>query len=144
MKFFAIAASVLLLGATAASADPVEDRQALMKERGAQMKILVPMAQEKVPFDAAAVMEALKTLEANAARVDVEALWPEGSAGGDSASAPAIWEKFDEFKAGHAKFKADVEAAVAASPQDLDAFKAVFGTVAQNCGSCHETFKLKS
>lgn len=142
MKFFAVAASALLLGMTVASADPVEDRQAIMKERGGAMQVLVPIAQEKNPFDAAAVMEALKTLEANAAEVDVDALWPEGSTGGDSDSAPAIWENFDEFKAAHAKFKADVDAAVAANPQDLDSFKAVFGTVAQNCGACHERFRL--
>ena len=142
MKFFAIAASALLLGATAASADPVEDRQALMKERGAQMQVLVPMAQEKQPFDAAAALAALETLAANAASVDVEALWPEGSTGGDNDTAPAAWENFDAFKAAHAKFKADTEAAVAANPQDLESFKPVFGSVAQNCGSCHETYRL--
>jgi cytochrome c556 len=143
MKFFAIAASTaLLLGVTAASADPVEDRQALMKERGAQMQVLVPIAQEKKPFDAAAVMDALQTLADNAARVDVEALWPEGSTGGDNDTAPAAWENFDEFKAAHEKFKADAEAAVAANPQDLEAFKPVFGSVAQNCSSCHESYRL--
>jgi cytochrome c556 len=142
MKFFAIAASALLIGVTAASADPIEDRQALMKERGAQMQVLVPMAQEKQPFDAAAAMAALETLAANAASVDVEALWPEGSTGGDNDTAPAAWENWDEFVAAHDKFKADTEAAVAANPQDLDSFKPVFGSVAQNCGSCHETFRL--
>ena len=142
MKFFAIAASALLLGATAASADPVEDRQALMKERGAQMQVLVPMAQEKQPFDAAAALAALETLAANAASVDVDALWPEGSTGGKNDTAPAAWENRDEFVAAHDKFKADTEAAVAANPQDLDSFKPVFGSVAQNCGSCHETYRL--
>lgn len=142
MKFFAIAASALLLGATTASADPIEDRQALMKERGAQMKVLVPMAQEKQPFDAAAAFAALEKLAANAASTNVEALWPEGSTGGDNDTAPAAWENFDEFKAAHDKFKADTEAAVAANPQDLESFKPVFGSVAQNCGSCHETYRL--
>lgn len=142
MKFFAIAASALLLGATVASADPVEDRQALMKERGAQMQVLVPMAQEKVPFDAAAAMAALETLAANAASVDVEALWPEGSTGGKNDTAPAAWENWDEFVAAHEKYQADTAAAVAANPQDLDSFKPVFGSVASNCGSCHEAYRL--
>ncbi|MEX0955401.1 MAG: cytochrome c [Rhizobiaceae bacterium] len=142
MKFFAIAASAFLIGVTAASADPIEDRQALMKERGAQMQVLVPMAQEKQPFDAAAAMAALETLAANAASVDVEALWPEGSMGGENDTAPAAWENWDDFVAAHDKFKADAEAAVAANPQDLDTFKGVFGSVAANCGSCHQTFRL--
>ncbi len=140
MKSFALAASLILLGATAASADAIEDRQALMKERGGQMRILVPMMQEKTPFDAAAVMDALATLEANAEKVDVDVLWAEGTEGGDSA--PAIWEDMEAFKAAHAKYGADVEAAIAANPQDLATFQQVFGPVASNCGSCHQDYKL--
>jgi cytochrome c556 len=142
MKFFAIAASMLLLGATAASADPIEDRQALMKERGGAMQVLVPIAQGKNPYDAAAVMAALETLKASAESVDVGALWPEGSTGAGNDTAPAAWERPDEFQAAHDKFKADAEAAVAANPQDLPAFQAVFGPLASNCGSCHQAFRL--
>ena len=140
MKYFAIAASVLLLGTVAASADPVEDRQAHMKERGGAMRVLVPIAQEKNPFDAAAVMDALQVLEANAESLDIDALWPAGSEGGKSS--PKIWEDMDGFKAAHEKYDADVEAAIAANPQDLASFQAVFGTVASNCGSCHEAYRL--
>ena len=140
MKYLAIAASVFLLGTAAASADAIEDRQAHMKERGAQMQVLVPIAQAKNPFDAAAVMDALKALEENAAKLDIEAFWPAGSEGGKSS--PKIWEDMEGFKAANEKYEADVKAAVAANPQDLGSFQAVFGAMASNCGSCHEAYRL--
>lgn len=142
MRLFALAVSAAVLVATAASADPIEDRQNIMKERGAQMKVLAPIAQGKQPFDAAAVMTALEALNANAMATDVEALWPAGSETGDTDSAPKIWEDMAGFKAAMDKYKADVAAAAAAKPQDLPAFQAVFGPVAGNCGACHKAFKL--
>ncbi|MBO6719117.1 MAG: cytochrome c [Rhizobiaceae bacterium] len=140
MRFFAIAASVLMLGATVASADPIEDRQAVMKARGAQLRVLVPIAQEKQPFDAAAVMEALEVLAANAAATDIDVLWAPGTEGGKSS--PKIWEDRAGFQAATDKFAADTAAAVEANPQDLASFQAAFGTVASNCGSCHEGYRL--
>lgn len=142
MRLLALAASAAMLAATAASADPIADRQANMKERSAQMRVLAPIAQGKNPFDAAAVMAALEALNANAMAADVEALWPAGSETGDTDSSPKIWEDKPAFKAAMDKYKADVAAAVAAKPQDLQALQAVFGPVAANCGSCHNAFRL--
>jgi cytochrome c556 len=122
-----------MLIVTAASADPIEDRKNIMKERGAQMRVLAPIAQAKQPFDAAAVMDALQKLQENAARIDVDALWPAGTEMGDTKSAPKIWEDMAGFKA-----------AVSANPQDLAAFQSVFGPLAGNCGSCHEAYRLSS
>lgn len=143
MKLPALAAAVLSLTVTAALADAIEDRQALMKERGPLMKVLAPIAQGQQPFDAAAVQDALQKLHENAQKVDVAALWPAGSETGDTKSAPKIWEDMAGFTAANDKFKADVQAAVDANPQDLAAFQSVFGPVASNCGSCHETYRLK-
>jgi len=142
MRLLAFAASAAVLVVTAASADPIEDRKNIMKERGAQMRVLAPIAQGQQPFDAAAVMTALEALNANAMATDVEALWPAGSDTGDTKSAPKIWEDMAGFQAAMEKYKADVAAAVAANPQDLPAFQAVFGPVASNCGSCHQAFRL--
>lgn len=144
MRLLALAASAAALVVTAASADPIEDRQNIMKERGAQMRVLAPIAQGKQPFDAAAVMEALEKLNANAMATDVDALWPAGSDTGDTESSPKIWEDMAGFKAAMDKFKADAAAAAAANPQDLAAFQAMFGPLAGNCGSCHETYRLRS
>ena len=144
MRSFSFAAAAIsLLTAGAAMADPLEDRQDLMKERGALMKILAPIAQEKQPFDAATVLDALEKLSTNAqATTDVAALWPEGSDGDDNDSAPTVWSDREGFQAASDKFAADAAAAAEAAPQDLAAFKAVFGTVAGNCGACHENYRL--
>lgn len=141
MKLLACVAAAASLLVTSAVADPIEDRKALMKERGGIMQILGPIAQAKQPFDAAVVMEALEKLNANAQRADVAALWPEGSDQGDTRSLPKIWEDMAGFQAATDKFKADTAAAVEANPQDLAAFQAVFGPVASNCGSCHEAYR---
>lgn len=146
MKFSVFAFSFAALAATAAFAqdsapdDPIEARQNLMEERSDQMRVLVPMAQEKAPFDAAAAMEALEVLHENAmAGQDIDALWPEGSEGGDSL--PAVWSDREGFQAAADDFAADAAAAVEAAPQDVEAFKAVFGPLAANCGACHESFR---
>lgn len=142
MRLLAVAASVAVLLVGAASADPLEDRKNIMKERGAQMRVLGPIAQGQQPFDAAAVLQALETLNANAMAVDVDALWPEGTEMGDTKSAPKIWEDMAGFKAANDKYAADVAAALAANPQDLAAFQAAFGPVAANCGACHQGYRL--
>ena len=142
MRLLAVAASVAVFSVGAASADPFEDRKSIMKERGAQMRVLGPIAQGQQPFDANAVLQALETLNANAMAVDVEALWPEGTDTGDTKSAPTIWEDMAGFKAANDKYAADVAAALAANPQDLAAFQAAFGPVAANCGACHQGYRL--
>lgn len=144
MKLFALAAAALAATVAGAAADPLDERQENMKERGAVMRILGPIAQGKADFDAAAVNEALARLEANAeAGADLDALWPAGSDSGDTKASPAIWTDFDAFRAANAKYREAVEAAVAAAPQDMAAFQAAFGPVGAGCGGCHENFRIK-
>ena len=70
--------------------------------------------------------------------------FPEGSETGmETEAAPAIWSDRAGFDAAVAKFKAAADAGVAAAPADLDGLKAVFGPLTQNCGACHETYRLK-
>lgn len=142
MKFVLFAGAAALFLTSAASADPITDRKDLMKERGAQMRVLAPIAQGKAAFDAAAVLDALEKLDANAKATDVDALWPAGSDSGDTKSAPTVWSDMEGFKAAEKKFEDDVAAALAAKPADLSAFQAVFGPVAANCGSCHQKYRL--
>lgn len=142
MKFVAFLAAASSLTVAAAAADPIADRKANMKERGAIMRVLAPVAQGQQPFDAATVLDALEKLDANAqAATDVAALWPEGSDSGDTKAKATIWSDAEGFKAATDKFAADTAAAHAAAPQDLAAFQAVFGTVAGNCGACHEVYR---
>lgn len=145
MKLLIYSLSALAIFVVQAGAEPVEERQALMKERGDIMRVLGPIAQEKQPFDAATVNEALQRLQANAETgTNTGELWPEGSNTGESESTPAVWEDRDGFQAAADKMAADATAAVEANPQDLASFQAAFGTVANNCGSCHETYRLKN
>lgn len=128
--------------ATGALADALSERQAIMKERGALLRVLGPIAQGKQPFDAGTVMDALEKLHDNAARTDVPVLWAPGTDGGDTESLPKIWEDMEAYQAANDKYEADTQAALAANPQDLATFQQVFGSVASNCGSCHEAYRM--
>lgn len=143
MKFLALAAASLVLVTGSAMADPVADRKANMKERGAVMRVLAPVAQGKEAFDAATVLDALEKMNASAqAAKDVEAYYPAGTETGDTKAAPAIWSDRAGFQKATDEFAAATQAAVDAAPQDLEAFRAVFGPVGAGCGTCHEAYRL--
>ena len=71
------------------------------------------------------------------------AFFPAGSDQGQTKASPKIWEDMAGFKAVHAKYLADVKAAVAAAPADVDALKAQFDTLGSDCGTCHQTYRIK-
>lgn len=142
-KLILAISSIALLGTTAL-ADPIADRQALMKSNGKAAGVLAPMVKGEKPFDHEAVLAALKTLDENAHKIDVAALFPPGSdKGGDTTASPKIWQDTADFQAKVDKFKADTAAAVAAAPKDLTALKSTFGMIGANCGGCHESFRIK-
>jgi len=144
MRKLVLAVSMLAFAGSAAMADPIAQRQEIMKANGKALKSIAAIAKGEQPFDAELVLAALKTLNEDAQKFDVAALFPqESETGGDTTASPKIWEDMAGFQKAVDKFKADTEAAVAAAPADLDTFKAEFGKVAQNCGSCHETFRIK-
>jgi cytochrome c556 len=144
MRKLIFAISALALAGTAALADPIADRQALMKSNGKAAGMLAPMVKGEKPFDAEVVLAALTTLNQNAQKIDVAVLFPAGTdKGGDTTASPKIWEDMSGFQAKMDKFKADAAAAVAAPAKDLEALKAQFGMLGQNCGGCHETFRVK-
>jgi cytochrome c556 len=98
------------------------------------------MLKAEVPFHPAVARAALMTM--NAVAYSYGDYFPEGSQEGDTKASPKIWEDSAGFAAALAKFQQDTDAALQADPQDLDAFKAAFGAVAQNCQSCHESFRI--
>jgi cytochrome c556 len=138
-----LAATVALAGAAIAQpADPIATRQALMKQNGKDIGAAMKMVKGEEPFDAAKAQAIFTNMNSVAMKFGNH--FPAGSnTGGNTEAAPAIWEKPAEFKAAVAKFQADTKAAMAAKPATLDAFKAQFGTVAGNCRSCHEGFRIK-
>jgi cytochrome c556 len=143
MRKLVIAISMLSLAASAAFADPILDRQGLMKERGKLVGGLSKIAKGEADFDAAAVLTALQALQVNAEKVDVDALFPAGSDKGDTTASPKIWEDMAGFKTANEKYVADVKAAVAAAPADVDALKAQINTIGGDCGTCHQTYRVK-
>lgn len=144
MKKLLLALSAVALAASAAVADPIADRQALMKANGKAAGQLAAIAKGEKPFDAAAVLAALQTLNDDAQKLDVATLFPAGSeTGGDTTASPKIWEDTAGFQAAVDKFRTAAAAAVAAPPADVDGVKAALGALGQNCSSCHETFRVK-
>ena len=143
MRKLILAISMLAFAGSAAFADPILDRQALMKERGRIAAGLSKVVKGETPYDAAAVLTALQALQANAEKLDIDAFFPAGSDAGDTTAAPKIWQDMAGFKATHDKYLTDVKAAVAAAPADVDALKAQFNTIGGDCGTCHQTYRIK-
>lgn len=143
MRKLIFAISMLTFAVSAASADPVLDRQQMMKERGKVVGELAKMVKGEQAFDAAKVDTALKALQVNAEKFDADALFPAGSTDGDTTASPKIWEDMAGFKATEDKYLADVKAAAAAAPADVDALKAQIGVIGSNCSTCHQTYRIK-
>lgn len=144
MRKLILAISALSLAGTAmAFADALSDRKANMKERGHIVGSLSKVVKGETPFDAAQVLASLQALEANAAKTDIDALFPAGSDTGDTSASPKIWEDLAGFKATEEKYEAAVKAAVAAPPADVDALKAQIQTIGGNCAACHQAYRVK-
>ncbi|MBA8876722.1 c-type cytochrome [Phyllobacterium myrsinacearum] len=144
IAFAAAPLLALAVFSAAAGADPIADRQALMKDQGKAVGSLAPIAKGEKPFDAAAVLAALNKLNDDAQKIDPAKLFPVGSeTGGETTASPKIWEDNAGFVAAVNKYKADATAAAAAKPQDLASFKLAFAQVSQNCGACHQTYRIK-
>lgn len=145
MKKLALAITALAAATTAVWAGPVEDREAIMKERGQLVGGLSKVAKGEAPFDAAAVLEQLKALQANGEKTDVAVLWAADATGntGDSPeSSPKIWEDMAGFTAAEEKYEAAIAAAVSAAPADVAALGAALGPIGKECGACHETYRI--
>lgn len=141
MRLALLAATTLVFTMSAAGADIIEDRQAIMKERGDIMRVLGPIAQGQQDFDAETVMAALEQMNENALGERIMEYFPEGTHEGETRALPSIWEDPDRFVEVATAYAANVQAAVDAAPGDLDAFRAAFSPVAAQCGACHEPFR---
>ena len=88
MRKLAVVLSLVALGTGAAIADPAGDREALMKTYGRSLGELGAYAKGQKAYDAGAVLAALTTLNENAQKLDVVALFPQGDTG--EAASPKI------------------------------------------------------
>lgn len=133
-----LAVALLAVGVTAAFADAIADRKALMKSQSAQTAQGAKFMKGEEPFDLAKAKNIFVVLASTAAKT--AALFPPNSKDGDTKALPVIWEKFDDFKAKAAKLEADAKAAEA-SVKDEASFKAAFPNVTKNCGGCHQMYR---
>ncbi|ABE38862.1 cytochrome c, class II [Rhodopseudomonas palustris BisB5] len=142
-----VVAGALLLSVSAvvAQQDIVDKTQKLMKDNGRNAMLLGAMAKGDKPYDQAAVDAALKQFDETAK--ELPKLFPasvKGLKAFDSkySSSPKIWDERAKFDAEIADFAKAVNAAQG-KIKDVDTLKASFQPIGKQCGSCHETFRLK-
>lgn len=148
MKRMLVVAGALLLsvGAVVAQQNVANQTQAAMKATGKSLGgVLSPMVKGDKPYDQAAVNEALAQMEDVAKKLP--AMFPESIKGlkieGDFSSSSKIWEDKAGFAAKIDSF-AKVVSEAKAKIKDLDSLKATVPAIGKECGSCHETFRLKN
>lgn len=127
--------------AVIAQQNPIEARQALMKDNGKHAKMGAAILKGEAPFNLATAKEIFATFETAAEKLP-DLFPPDSKTGHDTRAAPAIWEHMDDFKARAAKLAKDAKEAKE-SVTDLASFKAKFGAIGKDCGGCHETYRLK-
>lgn len=137
----AVAAVSFAATAVIAQQNPIEARQALMKDNGKHAKTGAAMVKGEAPFNLATAKEIFATFET--AGKKLPDLFPADSkTGHDTRAAPAIWENMDDFKAKAAKLAKDAKEAKE-SVTDLPSFKAKFSAIGKDCGGCHEDYRTK-
>jgi cytochrome c556 len=119
--------------------DPVEDRQRLMKNVGANWADIQAKAKAN-NFEAIAVNA--DTLALNA--MHIPSLFPKGSLTEKSKAKPEIWTKWDEFaKAAKNLETESVKLRDAARAKNNAAVEAQLKDFGRNaCGSCHTPFRV--
>ena len=130
-----------LAGGAFAQGDVIAQRRAGLKRMGGHMEAMKPVVDGKGD---------VKPLEARiddmiAWYADMPALFPPGSGTGDTKALPALWERFDEFKANDAKLVDKLKTMkVAAAAGDTEAFGASYKALGpEYCGSCHRPFRAR-
>jgi cytochrome c556 len=128
-------------GTASATDDPIETRQQLMLGNAAAAGAGVAMLRGDTPFSPAVANAVFATM--NAVAYSYGDYFPEGSGSGETEASPKIWEDMAGFQAALEKFRADATAAVSAKPQTMEAFQPLFAKVAENCNSCHESYRIE-
>lgn len=143
IRMTAIATAALCLGLAAAAVaqdNPIAKREQMMKQVGASMGALGAIAKGEKPYDAEAVKAALTAIS-----TDMKAFPDQFPAGSEvnSAAAPAIWDNMDDFKAKSLKLGSDADTILASMPADQAGVAEAMKTLGANCGTCHQTYRLK-
>jgi cytochrome c556 len=136
----AVAGVGLALGVTVAAGaagNPVEERQATMKQVGQSMKEGAGLASA---YDAAKAKAAMDQVAAAAKKL--HNLYPAGSdADPKSGADPKIWQNKADFDKRLTEMGKAAEAAGKAA--DQASYKTAFGTLGATCKSCHDLYRKK-
>lgn len=141
---FTAGAAVLSVGATlafAAADDAIKARQACMKAHGAEFGVIAPIMKGEKPYDAAALKAAYDA--ADVACADWDKSWGEDTKTGETlktAAKPEVWSDMEGFKAAGGKFWEAYQAVRNAA--DEAAFKAAVPAMGEQCGACHEKYRV--
>jgi len=137
-----VLSSVLVTSVAVADSDPILERQQLMEDTRDAAKVIGGMLKQEQAFDAEAAMAALQTWKKTATTAGD--LFPEGSETGHDTEAKAtIWTDRAGFEAKLEEFNAQVDAAIVANPDSLEALNAAAGPVFKACKACHEGYRVE-
>ncbi|MCF6198872.1 MAG: cytochrome c [Hyphomicrobiaceae bacterium] len=153
---FLMGTAVLLLGGKSAEllagkkANPVKERQKLMRSVGKAMQISVKMLKGKVAYDGTEIASRMKIMNEVAGKFndDFSRLFPEGSDDENSimdfdqeSSAKAdIWNQVDDFKMKSGELKT-ASAVAMKQAGDKAAFAKALENVGKSCKGCHQKYK---
>ncbi len=142
-----VIAGTLLLGVSAvvAQQDQVKQAQSYMKGNGKNAAALAAMVKGEKPYDQATVDTALAQFTETASKLPT--LFPDSIKGlkaeGDYSASPKVWEDKAAF-ASHIESFSKAVSEAKGSTKDLDTLKASLSVIGKQCGSCHETFRVKN
>jgi cytochrome c556 len=132
--------ALAVAGAAISAGNPVEERQAAMKQIGQSMKDGAGLAGGATAWDAAKAKAAMGQVAANAKKL--HGLFPKGSdADPKTAATPKIWETKADFDKRLDEMGSLATAAGKAAT--LDDFKAGFGKLGGTCKGCHDAYRKK-
>jgi cytochrome c556 len=131
----------MITGSSFANADPIEDRQKILKGFGDATKPVAAMLKGEAPFELAPVQAALDTYIEGVKKLP--GLFPDDSKTGHKTEAlPKIWDEKPKFAALYEKLGTDATA-VKAGITDLVSLKANFPKVLGDCKACHDDYREK-
>jgi cytochrome c556 len=139
----AVSVAAVTLSATMvlAQQNPILARQEIMKKSDEDLRILSRMMRDEVPYDAAKVSAAYKSMEDGYKKV--QGLFPDNSKTGEKTRAsPKIWENRADFDAKMAAF-IKVAGEAKGKATTAAAFKEVHPAVIKGCDNCHADYRMR-
>jgi cytochrome c556 len=128
-------------GLSFANADPIEERQKILKGFGDATKPVAAMLKGEAQFELAPVQAALDTYIEGVKKLP--GLFPDDSKTGHKTEAlPKIWDEKPKFEAIYEKLGTDATAAKTGIT-DLASLKASFPKVLGDCKACHDDYREK-